>query len=97
MTGAKIINSHGSKWTIDNTAGSAHELSLKLNSVLAGTIAPDNNATITLNDFALPANEVAHMAAEVKAGEPPEITLRPRNPQNPLSLSGTSRHSKNTR
>ena len=68
VTGAKIINSHGSKWTIDNTAGSAHELSLKLNSVLAGTIAPDNNATITLNDFALPANEVAHMAAEVKAG-----------------------------
>lgn len=68
VSGARIVNSYSSKWTISDAAASPYNLSLSLNDVKAGTIAPDNNSTITLNNFALPANQVTHMKAEVKAG-----------------------------
>ena len=67
ITKAKVVNSFGSKWTLRATPAAAYDMSMSLNSVSVGNIAPDNNASIAL-DFAVPANQTAHMPAAVAAG-----------------------------
>lgn len=68
ITTAKVVNSYGSAWTLADDTTTKKEMSMKFNGVGTGTIAPDNHAIITLNDFSLPANQTTHMKAEVKAG-----------------------------
>ncbi|MEG0721433.1 MAG: hypothetical protein RR446_06765 [Lachnospiraceae bacterium] len=72
VVSAKVVNSYGSKWTLQdsvaNTTADKYKMSMKFNNIGTGTIAPDKNATINLNNYALPANQTTHMPAEVKAG-----------------------------
>lgn len=73
ITSAKVVNLARSGWTIKDdvttATGDAKNMSLTLNNVKAGTIGPDQNSTISFaGGFDVPANSIAHMSAEVKAG-----------------------------
>lgn len=73
ITSAKVVNLARSGWTIKDgvttATGDARSMSLTLNSVPAGTIGEDQNSTLSFpGGFDVPANSIAHMSAEVKAG-----------------------------
>lgn len=73
VVSAKIVNSYGSKWTLQDAVTNAttdkYKMSMKFNNVGTGTITPDNNATINFGaGYDIAANQVTHMPAAVEAG-----------------------------